>query len=69
MVYWVEGALREIAGKGNVRPLFLLNGFFCLVGILGYGSVVCALALMDWEGKESWACLFSTLVVSSLMVI
>ena len=27
----------EIAGKSMVRPLFLFSGFFCLVGILGYG--------------------------------
>ena len=27
----------EIAGKGMVRPLFLLPLFFCLVVILGYG--------------------------------
>ena len=30
----------EIAGKQNMRPLFLLSGFFCLVGILlnGFGD-------------------------------
>ena len=33
-VYWDKGALRRIAGKNNIRPLFLLIGFFCLVEIL-----------------------------------
>ena len=27
----------EIAGKSMVRPLFLLSGFFNLVGIQGFG--------------------------------
>ena len=30
----IKGHSREIAGKKNVRPLFLLFGFFCLVEIL-----------------------------------
>ena len=37
---WFIGIKRhsgEIAGKNMVRPLFLLQGFFCLVGILMYG--------------------------------
>ena len=35
VVYWNKGALRrEIAGRNNIRPLFLLLGFFCLVEIL-----------------------------------
>ena len=33
MVYWNKGHSGEIAGKNNIRPLFLLSGFFCLVGI------------------------------------
>ena len=40
MPVWLAGLRRhfgEIAGKNNVRPLFLLYGFFCLVGILGKG--------------------------------
>ena len=36
----LRGHSGEIAGKNNVRPLFLLYGFFCLVGILGNGSGV-----------------------------
>ena len=31
------GHFGETAGKSIVRPLFLLHGFFCLVGILGKG--------------------------------
>ena len=34
MVYSVKGHSGEIAGKQNIRPLFLLPGFFCLVEIL-----------------------------------
>ena len=30
----IRGHLGEFAGKQNVRPLFLLFGFFCLVEIL-----------------------------------
>ena len=30
----LKGHSGEIAGKNNVRPLFLLIGFFCLVEIL-----------------------------------
>ena len=29
-----EGIPEQIAGKQNIRPLFLLFGFFCLVEIL-----------------------------------
>ena len=35
MVCWAEH-YGETAGKNVVRPLFLLFGFFCRVGILGY---------------------------------
>ena len=35
MVYWTMGALRRDCRQKNVRPLFLLIGFFCLVEILG----------------------------------
>ena len=40
MVYVVMGHSGGIAGKQNMRPLFLLSGFFCLVGILlnGFGD-------------------------------
>ena len=35
MVYWNQGGHSgEIAGKNNIRPLFLFLGFFCLVEIL-----------------------------------
>ena len=34
MVYSVKGHSGEIAGKQNIKPLFLLPGFFCLVEIL-----------------------------------
>ena len=34
MVYWLKVHSGEIAGINNVRPLFLLIGFFCLVEIL-----------------------------------
>ena len=37
VVYWIKGHLGEFAGKNIVRPLFLLFGFFCLVGIQGKG--------------------------------
>ena len=33
----LRGHFGEIAGKQNVRPLFLLFEIFCLVGILGRG--------------------------------
>ena len=33
----LRGHFGEIAGKNKVRLLFLLTGFFSLVGILGYG--------------------------------
>ena len=33
----LKGHSGEIAGKNNVRPLFLLYGLFCLVEILGKG--------------------------------
>ena len=33
----IKGQFGEIAGKSTVRLLFLLQGFFCLVGILEYG--------------------------------
>ena len=51
----------EFAGGQNIRPLFLLFGFFCLVAILGkvLGSGI--LAFMDWEGSASWAFLHSPL--------
>ena len=39
-----------------VRPLLLLIGFFCLVGILGCGfGGSNPLAFVDWEGQASWA--------------
>ena len=28
MVFWTKGALRKIAVKNNMGPLFLLSGFF-----------------------------------------
>ena len=35
MVFWDNGALRRNCRlQKNVRPLFLLLGFFCLVGTL-----------------------------------
>ena len=36
----LKGHFGEVAGKNNVRPLFLLFGFFCLVEILGYWGLV-----------------------------
>ena len=35
ILYWSKKHFGEIAGKNNVRPPFLLFGFFCLVEILG----------------------------------
>ena len=40
----------EVAGKNNVRPLFLPYGFFCLVGILGKGFGVFILCYF-WIGR------------------
>ena len=33
----IKGHFGEIAGRNNIRPIFLLLGFFCVVGILGQG--------------------------------
>ena len=33
----IKGHFGGLAGKSMVRPLFILFGFFCLVGILGLG--------------------------------
>ena len=33
----LRGHVGEIAGKNNVRPFFLVERFFCLVGIIGKG--------------------------------
>ena len=46
----LKGHLGEIAGKNKIRPLFLFFLFFCLIEILGKGSVSGILAFIDWEG-------------------
>ena len=43
MHVWFIGLLGhfgEFVGKNNVSPLFVLLGFFCFVGILGFGFEV-----------------------------
>ena len=57
MDYWIKGAPRRICREKMVRPLFLLPGFFCLVGIQGNGLGFNLLASLDWEGQASWATL------------
>ena len=55
MHVWFIGPMEhfgEIAGKNNVRPLFLLFGFFCLVGILGVGFGFNPYVFLDWEGQH-----------------
>ena len=53
----IKGHSGEIAGENNIRPLFLLFGFFCLVEILLSASGVDILAFLGWEGKTSWSTL------------
>ena len=71
MVHWNKGALRrKFAGQNMVRPLFLLQGFFCSVGILGYGfgvlsSGICGLGESNTLGQPR---LLSRLVLKFSML-
>ena len=67
---------REIAGQVYARPLFLQNGFFGFVGILGYGfgawySGICGLEGQGTLGLSHHFAVdrFLTLVVGLLMAI
>ena len=72
------GHFGEIAGSNNVRPLFLLIGFFCLVGIQGKVFGFNSLAFFGLGGQGilghppcpvMLVLSFVTLVVGSLMAI
>ena len=52
MVYWAEGHPGGIAGKNKVRLLILLIWFFCLVGILGFGSGVLSSDISGLGGPD-----------------
>ena len=56
----------KIAGRNNIRPLFLLLGFFCLVEILLNVSGFNLMASLDWEGATSWSTLPAPTFVSGI---
>ena len=75
--FGLMGHFGEIAGKNNVRLLFLLYGFFCLVGILGKGFGVYSFGIFGLGGPgilghppcpDTLVLSFLTLGVGSLMV-
>ena len=61
-----KGHSGEIAGRNNIRPLFLLFGFFCLVEILLNVSGVKFMVSLDWEGTTSWSTLPAPTFVSGI---
>ena len=57
VVSWTEGDFGEIAGKNNVRPLFLLHVLCVWSEFQGKVLGVNSLVFLDWEGQASWATL------------